>query len=405
MNLYEYQLDAVRKLRNGCVLCGGVGSGKSLTAIAYYYLQNGGYEKFLMGGEYKPMHDPPKDLYIITTARKRDTHEWDSELTPFILAVGKDILKYHHLVVVDSWNNIGKYVGVTGAFFIFDEQRVVGRGAWVKNFLKISKCNDWILLSATPGDTWSDYVPLFIANGFVRNRTQFEREYVIFSQRTTFPKIERYIGENRLRSFRDAILVDMNFSRPTVSHHEDIYVQYDKHAYRELIRTRFNPWDNEPMENAAAMCYCLRRVVNSDETRQKAVLEIADKHPKVIIFYSFDYELDILKSLWWTSGTEIAEWNGHKHEPIPKSNRWVYLVNYAAGSEGWNCTSTDTIIFYSQHYSYKTLVQASGRIDRVNTPFRDLYFYHIKSTSGIDIAISRALRDKRTFNENRFILW
>lgn len=407
MKLYDYQIDAINRMKNGCVLCGGVGSGKSLTAIAYYYLLNGGSMDWLKGlEEYWPMDDPPMDLVIITTARKRDTHEWEKELVPFLMSTKQPVAMYRHNIEIDSWNNIKKYENLEGAFFIFDEQRVVGTGAWAKSFQKIVKKNNWILLSATPGDNWCDYVQLFIANGFFKNRTQFNREHVIFSRHVTqFPKIDGYIGEKKLRFLRDSILVDMDFKRQTVSHHQDAYVQYDVPKYKQLVRTRFDPWKNEPMENAGALCYCLRKCVNTDESRQKMVLEICEEHPKVIIFYSFDYELEILKNLGWQEGTKVAEWNGHQHEPIPEGERWVYLVNYGAGAEGWNCVETDTMIFYSQHYSYKVMTQASGRIDRLNTPFHDLYFYHLKSRSGIDLAISRALMEKKNFNESRFVRW
>ena len=410
MKLYDYQIKALKRMGevgNGCVLCGGVGSGKSITALSYYYLMNGGDPRFLEGDDNWCVMDDIeiKDLYIITTARKRDTFEWEHEMTPFLISPGKNSLMYQHTVVVDSWNNLHKYTDVKNAFFIFDEQRVVGRGSWVKSFLKIAKNNQWILLSATPGDNWSGYIPLFIAHGFVKNRSQFERDHVIFSAYAKFPKIERYVGEKKLRQYRDSILVDMDFRRPTVPHHIDIRVGYDVVAYKNLIRTRFDPWKKQPMENAADMCYCLRRVCNDDERRINEVYRIALFAPKVIIFYSFDYELERLKNTEWPDGTVVAEWNGHKHEPIPDSDRWIYLVNYAAGAEGWKCTDTYTIIFYSQHYSYKMMVQSAGRIDRVNTPFHDLYFYHIKSSSPIDLAIGRALKDKKTFNESRFVKW
>jgi len=360
----------------------------------------------LIGGDYIPMDDPPKDLYIITTARKRDTLEWEGELSPFLLSTHPETnLYYNHKVVVDSWNNIGKYVNVTGAFFIFDEQRVIGSGVWVKSFLKITKNNDWILLSATPGDTWQDYIPVFIANGFYKNRTEFTREHIVYSHFTKFPKIDRYINTGKLLKLRRSILIDMDFKRETIPHHEDVYVSYDIETYKDVSRTRWNPYKNEPIQNAGELCYIWRKIVNSDQSRQVAVLEIFERHPRVIIFYNFDYELEILRNLGYGSKVKVAEWNGHKHEPIPNSKSWVYLVQYSAGCEGWNCITTDTIIFYSQNYSYKVMVQAAGRIDRLNTPYTDLYYYHLKSRSGIDLAISKALKEKKNFNETKYVKW
>lgn len=402
--LYEHQIHAIERMKTGCVVCGGVGSGKSLTAIGYYYMQNGGEWSTLMGEGYISMINPPKDLYIITTAHKRDIFEWEKELTPFLLSTNDETNLYDNHAVVDSWNNIQKYTGVENAFFIFDEQRVVGRGVWVKSFLKIAKHNDWIMLSATPGDTWTEYVPLFLANGFYRSRHQFEQEHVVYSHYTKFPKVERYLNTHKLERLRDSILIDMDFERPTVQHHEDRFVAYDSALYKQIIKTRWDIWKDEPIENAGGLCYALRKVVNSDESRQEAVLEISKTHPKMIIFYNFDYELEILRGINWTEGTVLAEWNGHKHEEVPKSEKWVYLVNYSAGSEGWNCIETDAILFYSQNYSYKVMIQASGRIDRLNTPFTDLYYYHLKSRSGIDLAISKALKEKKSFNEKRYVM-
>ena len=402
MELRDYQLEAISKMKNGCILNGGVGSGKSLTSLSYYYLQNGGSLEFLSGKDYIPMPNPPKDLYIITTARKRDTFEWEGELSHFLLSTHEELNKYDNKVIVDSWNNIQKYKDVEDAFFIFDEQRVVGSGAWVKAFLKIAKKNQWILLSATPGDTWQDYIPVFLANGFYKNKSEFIREHIVYSRFSKFPKVDRYLNTGRLIRLRNNILIDMDFHRDTIPHHEDIYVSYDISAYKDICRNRWNPWEDKPIENASEFCYSLRKIVNTDEARQVALLQIIEKHPKAIIFYNFDYELDILKKLYYGEDFEIAEWNGHKHQEVPKGDKWVYLVQYTAGNEGWNCVRTDTIIFYSQNYSYKVMTQAAGRIDRLNTPYKDLYYYHIKSRSGIDLAISKALKNKKKFNERKF---
>ena len=403
MELRDYQLEAIGKMKNGCILNGGVGSGKSLTSLSYYYLQNGGSLEFLSGKDYIPMPNPPKDLYIITTARKRDTFEWEGELSHFLLSTHEELNKYDNKVIVDSWNNIQKYKDVEDAFFIFDEQRVVGSGAWVKAFLKITKKNQWILLSATPGDTWSDYIPVFIANGFYKNKTEFMREHAVFSRFSKYPKIEKYIGTGRLIRQRREILVDMKFERETVQHHYDIYVEYDNKLYKDVMKRRWDIWNDEPIINASGLCYALRKIVNSHESRSTKLLELFETHQKMIVFYNFDYELEILKSLYFGEGVIISEWNGHKHEPTPTGNQWVYLVQYTAGAEGWNCITTDTIVFYSLNYSYKIMHQSAGRIDRLNTPYKDLHYYYLKSRSGIDLAIERALNDKRKFNESSFI--
>lgn len=374
--LRDYQQDAVNRIKNGCILCGGVGSGKSRTALAYFVKME------LLKTE---------KLYIITTARKRDTHEWEEELKIF-----PQIKKFE----IDSWNNIKKYKDVIGAFFIFDEDRVTGSGVWAKTFVKLSKVNRWIILSATPGDTWMDYIPVFLANGFYRNKTEFLHEHVVFNRYSKFPQVDRFVGTKKLERLRNDILVDMDFKRLTTSHHIDVWCDYDKIIYKSVMKERWNVYEDKPCENISELCYILRKVTNSDVSRLMKVKEILDKHPRAIIFYNFDYELEELKT--FRSSTTIAEWNGHRHDPLPNTSKWIYLVQYTAGAEGWNCITTDTMIFFSQNYSYKTMEQSQGRINRMNTPFKDLYYYHLKSKSPIDLAITRSLNRKQKFNESRY---
>ena len=355
------------------------------------------------------MKEHAKDLYIITTAMKRDSLEFEGELANFLISSDPAISYYPNLkVTIDSWNNIQKYKDVTDAFFIFDEDRVTGSGKWVKAFLKIAKGNDWIILSATPGDTWEQYIPVFIANGFYKNKTEFTREHCVYSRYTKWPQIEKYINTGRLIRLRNKILIDMDFTRHTIPHHEDIYCTYDISMYKDVIRNRWDIYKDEPIQQASGLCYVLRRIVNEDESRVVKLLELLEDHPKAIIFYNFNYERDMLLHVLSDFSIndeyfDIAEWTGHAHQPVPDSNRWVYLVQYTAGAEGWNCIKTDTIIFYSQNYSYKVMEQASGRINRLNTPFQDLYYYHLKSRSGIDLAISKALSQKKKFNETRWV--
>lgn len=391
MFLYPYQYDAVKSMHNGCILNGGVGSGKSRTSLYYFWSKN--------GGDMDPYREPRvnQQLVIITTAMKRDTHEWEHELSLF----GEGKID----AIIDSWNNIKKYTDIKGAFFIFDEQRVVGYGAWTKAFLKITKANEWILLSATPGDTWSDYIPVFIANGFYKNKTDFSNQHIIWNRQCTFPKIDRYVDTGILLRQRESLLVDMNFKRPTVAHHIDVECSYDKAQYKTAMKERWDPFKNEPIAQASGLCYVLRKIVNSDDSRIEATINLLREKKRAIIFYNFNYELEALRNALNDLGYVYSEWNGQCHEKIPNGDEWAYLVQYSAGAEGWNSTETDTIIFYSLNYSYKIMAQAAGRIDRLNTPYTDLYYYHLKSFASIDIAIAKAIDNKRIFNAMRWVPW
>ena len=396
IQLDDYQLEAIDKLKIGSILCGGVGSGKSRTGIGFYFLRNGGCFE-----PYEPMKPAPQNLYIITTAKKRDSKEWLRDLAVFGLSTDRKCCEHACTVVVDSWNNIAKYRDVEDAFFIFDEQHVVGYGAWTKAFLAIARSNDWILMTATPGDCWSDYIPVFIANGFYKNKTDFERQHVVYNPRTTFPKIDRYIEQGRLIRYRNSILVQMDYHSKSTPHNEKIICDYDRKKYR-MVLNRWNPYEDCPIENGSQFCYLLRRVVNSDPSRMENLLALTERHRRMIVFYNHDYELEIFRNTTYPDGVVTAEYNGYKHEAIPNSDRWLYFVQYAAGNEAWNCILTNTIVFWSQTYSYKTLIQAMGRVDRRNTPFTDLYYYHFKCNASIDYAIGRSISQKKDFNERRF---
>ena len=401
IDLYPHQLEAINGLRNGSILCGSVGSGKSRAALAYYFIVVCGGQIGINGeGGWGEMTHP-RDLYIITTAKKRDSLEWDEELADFMIFRDKESFSGVN-VTIDSWNNIKKYKDVYGAMFIFDEQRVVGYGAWTKSFLNIARKNHWILLSATPGDTWSDYIPVFIANGYFKNKTDFTRKHVVYCPHTTFPQIDRYVNTRPLVRFRNDILIDMKFDRKTVRHKVVVDTAYSKELYKTVWVDRWNPYDNEPIPEQGKLGYLLRRVVNSDPDRIVKLVNLLEDNPKTIIFYNFTYELEILRQTCDQMKIPHAEWNGEKHEPVPTGDEWSYFVQYSAGAEGWNCITTDTIIFYSQSYSYKMTEQAMGRIDRINTPYKDLYYYILKSRAPIDLAISRSLANKRNFNESRF---
>ena len=396
----EYQTKAVDSLRSGSILCGGVGSGKSFTSLLYFWTKemDGIYD----GTEFSyPSEDKKKDLYIITIARKRDTGDWTKELGSFGISVDEDSkIK----VYVDSWNNVNKYTNVSNAFFIFDEQRAVGTGVWSKSFIKIAKANHWIMLSATPGDTWSDYISVFVANGFYKNPTAFRREHIVYEYiHGRYPKIKMYLNEHKLEWLRNQILVDMDYIRPTVRHQRWVKTSFDNNLYFRVWKQRWNIFDDEPIETLPELFMCLRKVTNEDRSRLRALDSILSMHSKAIIFYNFDYELEMLKEYCEDYNITYSEWNGHRHQMVPEGDRWVYLVQYIAGAEGWNCIETDTVIFYSMNYSYKILEQSMGRIDRCNTPFTDLYYYHLYSQSNIDQGIRKALIDKKTFNEKAFM--
>jgi hypothetical protein len=370
-------VEALKKLKHGSILCGGVGSGKSMVAAAYY-----------------ASTQAPRNVHVITTAKKRDSLDWNRELARF--GVTTQATSLFGALKVDSWNNIHKYEDVKDAFFIFDEQRLVGSGGWVKSFLRIAKSNTWILLSATPGDSWLDYIPVFIAHGFYKNRTEFKAMHVIYKSYTKFPAVDRYVEVGKLVRLRNRILVQMPFERHTRRHTHIVPVEHDEDLMKKAMRDRWNPFKERPIRMSGELYYVMRKIANSDKSRLDALKKVMEKHPRLIIFYNFDYELEMLRTV---EGIEIAEWNGHRHQKIPDGDRWLYLVQFMA-AEAWECIETNATLFWSQDYSYKRTEQAYGRIDRMNTLFIDLHYYVLLSNSYIDKAIRRSIRDKKDFNES-----
>ena len=382
MDLMEHQQNAAEQLGSGKILWGGVGSGKSATVLAYY-----------------DKEERPKDIYVITTAKKRDSLDWEREALE--IGIGTERIGNHPVILIDSWNQIGKYEQVKDAFFIFDEQRLVGTGSWVRSFIKIARQNSWVMLTATPGDTWLDYAPVFIANGFYKNITRFKFEHVLYEPYTKFPKVRAYLNERKLELLRNDILVEMPYLKHTTRYLNYVPVSYDVEKFRMVYKKRWNPYENKPIKDVSEMFRLMRRVVNSDPSRLDEMRFLMGFHPKIVVFYNFNYELDMLRSLGFE--VPIFEWNGHKKDPIPTGDRWLYLVQYIAGAEAWNCTETDAMVLYSLTYSYKNFEQAQGRIDRINTEFSSLYYYIFLSDSKIDREIKKALSEKRNFNEKKFM--
>lgn len=389
--LYPHQVKALGDMKDGCILHGGVGSGKSRTALGYYALT-----------------DAHEDVYVITTAKKRDSNDWEDEAIKWGISTQRDASFYGELTV-DSWNNLHKYVDVENAFFIFDEQRLIRpNGKWVKAFLKIAKHNRWILLSATPGDNWLDYIPVFLANGFYRNQTAFKAEHVVYKPYMNYPVVDHYVNVGKMVKHRNQILVHMPYIRETRRNSVNVWCEFNEEDMTRVAHGRWDIFNDAPVQNIAQMFYVMRRVVNSDPSRIVELDKLVRKHPRLIVFYNFNYELDILRDygLNLIDGSDhprtLAEWNGQNHEEIPDSEAWLYFVQYQAGAEGWNCVSTDASVSFSLPYSYKLWEQSHGRIDRLNTPYTDLYYYYLRSKAPIDHAIWRSLKSKRAFQPDHF---
>ena len=398
------QIQAVRQLQNGSILAGGVGSGKTLTSLAWYLTSVCNAASFKKGGSLaKNKVKGSPTLYVITTAKKRDSLEWEEEAARLGLSTDPACSFTGSSIVVDSWNNIGKYSDREHAVFFFDEQRASGSGRWVKEFLKITKKNTWLLLSATPGDVWMDYLPVFMAHGFFRTRTEFMEDHVIFDRFAKYPKVKRYIGKAKLQRLRRSILVEMPVERHTTRERETVYCDYDRDLYKWVVKNRMDPWTEAPLRDAGGVCRILRKVVSDNDWRSAEAKRILSSNERVIVFYNYNYELDRILAVAESLGLPTAQWNGHRHDAIPAEPRWVYICQYTSAAEGWNCTSTDTVLFWSLNYSWRVTEQCEGRIDRLNTPYSRLRYYFLESDSSIDKAVRRSLSSKKVFNERAFV--
>lgn len=376
IDLYPHQEKALTRLKTGSILNGGVGSGKTLTSLVFY-----------------KNNFSDRKLYVITTAKKRDTGDWEEDAE----------LAGVNIEQVDSWNNIKKYLWLDNAFVIFDEQRAIGYSTWGRTFIKIARKNKWILLTATPGDTWMDYMTVFIANNFYRNKTDFVDQHIEYDPWVKFPKIKKIHNEGKLIRNRRQILIPMSFKRNTKRIRQTIWSKYDKDLYSKVLNDRWNVFEDKPIENVSELMHSLRKVVHSHEDRILNAKILIDINDKIIVFYNYNYERDILKNIALELGKECTEWSGHAHEEIPDTDEWLYLVQYTSGAEGWNCITANTILFYSLNYSYKIMEQSEGRIDRINTPFNELEYYYLESKTGIDRDVAKAIKVKKVFNESAWV--
>lgn len=405
VQLRPFQVDCVKHLRSGKVLAAGVGAGKSIMSLYWYVTQCCAYDKSSnLNGELFKLKPSSPDLYIITTAKKRISQEWNDELLRFNLIAGSNSHGMGNVyVTIDSWNNIRKYEGVKDAVFIFDEQRAIGSGVWAKAFVKIAKANKWLMCSATPADGWQDWCSIFIADGFHRNRTEFFRRHAVYSRFTKFPMITKWIDTDYLEKCRDAVLVTCTVPRDTERVWHDLTCGYDREAVKKAMKTRWNPETEAPFANANELVIYLRRLINTDKTRLSYASHVCKDHRRTIIFYSLNAELEEILKLESETGIKVYQFNGHKHDPLPEGSDWIYAVQFFSGSEGWNCTTTDTILYWSLPYSYKQFEQAAGRIDRLDTKYKILNYYVMKSFSPLDISIGRALSNKKDFNLRAFM--
>lgn len=353
----------------------------------------------IIGGSIDPPALPtePVDLYVITTPKKRDDLDWPKEAARFGISTNPEASMGGITLIVDSWNNIKKHTKVQDAFFIFDEQRAIGSGVWSKSFIAIAKRNRWVMLSATPADRWMDLVPVFIAKGFYKNKTQFVREHVVYSPYTKYPSIRMYLDIPTLKRHRDETFVIMPFKRRTKTNIVDVPVMYDREATKLLKKTEWNPYKDYPIRNHPEYVHVLRRLIYSHASRISELIKIHIKAKRLIIFYNFNYELDIMRE-GFANLTEVSEHNGHNHDPVPTGDNWVYLVQYISGSEAWECFSTNHMAFYSANPSYRATIQAMGRINRMTTTYKNLYYYRLMSESAPDKGMMKSFGNKEDFN-------
>ena len=195
----------------------------------------------------------------------------------------------------------------------------------------------------------------------------------------------------------------MHFERKTKRHRQFIPSNYDTNLYEKVMRDRWNVFEDKPIENGSEFLQLLRKIVAMDEDRIFNAKFLMDIHDRLIIFYNYNYERDVLIQIAKDLGKQYWEWNGHAHQEVPNKEKWLYIVQYTAGAEGWNCISTNVILFYSMNYSFKIVEQAEGRIDRLNTSYNDLEYYFLTSESQIEKDIFKAVQTKQKFNESAWL--
>ncbi|MBL0992197.1 MAG: DEAD/DEAH box helicase [Escherichia coli] len=415
MKLFDYQKEAIENFESKPLNLSDVGTGKS-------YMSIGSYVK-----------SECSKLLIICLAPKVNDFVEDSEIFNLNVTAlnkgtkkNKELLSESNLVAISfesSWRltELNKWVD-KDTFIIIDESHKVSVSKskvtkFVMGLSKRAKYN--YLCTATPvsnGKLENWYPQLFISNVFRKPKKEFEQLFVIKQMRQMgsmrFMQITGYRNEHLLEQMIDEASV--KYKRDKGYLPEDYVYKTKKPAmYNKLKKSRLYKDDNDlrvELDNSSKLFNSLRQVSHgflngiskqvSKEPfeRLDAILE-THNNERVVIFYNYKWEAEMLKQLLDKLKRPYGEYNGSVKDlkPFKNNDNGVVLAQYKSASTGINdFVISNVMVFNSMPLSSTEYLQAKGRTDRHGQDKTPLY-YHIVPDTPIEKKIFSVVTNGKDF--------
>lgn len=182
--------------------------------------------------------------------------------------------------------------------------------------------------------------------------------------------------------------------------------------YIEFIRNKETEIKGDHLEgdNIMALRQGMRRLSSSyNDEKIEAVEDLLNStDDRVVVFYQFKNDFEVLNALCRKLGKPVVAVNGDRNDIRKAGNAYetkensVCLIQWQSGGYGLNLQKAHVGVFFSLTESYELYEQARGRIHRKGQE-NPVIYYNICAKGTIDEKIARALAAREDYDDKKFV--
>lgn len=405
MNLYAHQKKIVDLLPHKHLLAHGLGTGKTITALALARRVNLG-TLIICPKMLKPKWEREANSWLVNT-------EYGLMTRGDYVVLSKEEFKKHfktlprfQAIIVDEAHNT------------FGSLKSQGHKA-LYAYIKVHNPTYVWLLTGTPYTStpmsvfalgrllgapwkWMDFRDQYFRERYIGRR-------VIFEPR---PGIEAAIAE-RVKEIGSVVRLDECIDVPpqTFEEEEFAWTSDQLKALKELKERESNPLTRFTKAHQIAQGILIGDEYRPDQffkcLKNDRVVELAEQNEKLIVFSRYNLHLEHLSDMLNEKGILNVVINGatkNREALINTSNaaKRVILLVQADCSEGWEAPSFGVVVHACLGYSYVKYNQSLGRVLRINAP-KPNYYLTLTTKDSADMLVSEAMRKKESFHDAIFL--